>query len=245
MANILMPLPDKDFDVTEVAVPWRLLTNAGHQVIFATEQGGFAPEADALLLNPGIFKSLGAAKQAKHYYAEMLNDNAFQLPICWDQIDISTIDGLILPGGHAPGMRQYLGNKDLHQIIADFWQTKKPVGAICHGVITLARATNSDGLSVLSGMKTTSLPKYMERLAYFLTFWKLGKHYRTYPAYVEDEIKSVLTSGGQYFRGPINLGKRGSDTDHSDAFVVEDGRYISARWPGDAYLFTERFLSLL
>ena len=33
MACILIPLPDRDFDTTEVAVPWRLLTEAGHRVL--------------------------------------------------------------------------------------------------------------------------------------------------------------------------------------------------------------------
>ena len=28
----------------------------------------------------------------------------------------------------------------------------------------------------------------MERVAYFLTAWKLGGYYRTYPEYVEDEV---------------------------------------------------------
>jgi putative intracellular protease/amidase len=27
--------------------------------------------------------------------------------------------------------------------------------------------------------------------------------------------------------------------------VVVDGRYVSARWPGDAYLFAKRFIELL
>jgi len=29
------------------------------------------------------------------------------------------------------------------------------------------------------------------------------------------------------------------------AFTVQDGRYLSARWPGDAYLFARRFAELL
>lgn len=37
--RILIPLPDRDFDTTEVSVPWRLLKDAGHEVIFATERG--------------------------------------------------------------------------------------------------------------------------------------------------------------------------------------------------------------
>ena len=36
MAKILMPLPSRDFDPTESAVPWRFLTQHGHEFIFAT-----------------------------------------------------------------------------------------------------------------------------------------------------------------------------------------------------------------
>lgn len=55
MARIIIPLPDKDFDVTEVAVPWRLLTNAGHQIVFATEKSGTRPAAHPLLLTGVVF----------------------------------------------------------------------------------------------------------------------------------------------------------------------------------------------
>jgi hypothetical protein len=29
------------------------------------------------------------------------------------------------------------------------------------------------------------------------------------------------------------------------AFVVQDGNYLSARWPGDAYLFGRQFAAML
>ena len=74
------------------------------------------------------------------------------------------------------------------------------------------------------------------------TAWRLGRYYRTYPAYVEDE---VCASGAVFERGPRVLSKRGTATDDSPAFVVQDGGYVSARWPGDAYLFARRFLDLL
>jgi hypothetical protein len=38
--RVLLPIPDRDFDVTEVAVPWRILRDAGHEVVFATERAG-------------------------------------------------------------------------------------------------------------------------------------------------------------------------------------------------------------
>src|SRR5437868_2003837 len=104
--TILFPLPDHDFDVTEVAVPWRLLTRAGHQVVFATENGSI-PQADPRLLTGVLFGELGAKIQAIGFYRELELDPAFRAPIKWADIDPATVDALFLAGGHAPGMRQY------------------------------------------------------------------------------------------------------------------------------------------
>jgi putative intracellular protease/amidase len=142
-------------------------------------------------------------------------------------------------------MRPYLSSPLLQTKVAEFWQLERPVGAICHGVLVLARARDPvTGQSVIAERQTTCLPKYMERGAYYLTAWRLGRYYRTYRAYVEDEVKSALAVPSHFVRGP-RTNRRGTATDHGNAFVVEDGRYLSARWPGDAYLFAERFRSLL
>ena len=243
--DILMPLPDRDFDVTEVAVPWKLLTEAGYRVVFATEDGA-TPAADPLLLTGVLFGKLGAEPEPKAFYAELEQDPGFKAPRRWRDLDPAAFAGLFLPGGHAPGMRQYLGSADLGQLLARFWATGRPVAAICHGVLALARAIDpSTGRSVLHGKRTTCLPKYMERTAFFLTFWRRGRYYRTYPAYVEDEVRGALADAAHFERGPRNLTRRGTRDDDSAAFVVEDGRYISARWPGDSYAIAKRFIPLL
>lgn len=246
MARILMPLPERDFDVTEAAVPWHLCRSAGHQVEFCTEEGGRAAQADPRLLRGVIFGQLGAQREACAFYRELELDAEFCRPRIWD-FDFREYDGLLLPGGHAPGMRQYLGSAVLQRRVAEFFLSGKPVGAICHGVLLLARGRDPDsGLSVLHQRKTTCLCKYQERLAYLLTFWKLGRYYRTYPAYVEDEVKSFLARpAAQFRRGPISLLARDSLTNSRPAFVVEDGNYVSARWPGDAYTFARAFLARL
>jgi putative intracellular protease/amidase len=103
-------------------------------------------------------------------------------------------------------MRQYLGSAVLREQVARFWATGKPVGAICHGVLVLARTRDSDGRSILAGRRTTCLPRYMERTAYLATAWRLGRYYRTYPAYVEDEVKTALDNpASQFQRGPVTL----------------------------------------
>jgi putative intracellular protease/amidase len=245
--RILMPLPDNDFDVTEVAVPWRLITDAGHDVVFATEHAGVVPHADPHLLSGVLFGRLGAEPEPKRFYQELSESPEFRATQSWSELDVTEFDGLILPGGHAPGMRQYLGSTSLQRQVARFWSLNRPVGAICHGVLVLARTQDpTTNASVLAARNTTCLPKYMERTAYFITAWRLGRYYRTYPAYVEDEVQAALTNPKTQFRqGPHELGNRGTAADHTHAFTVTDGNYLSARWPGDAYLFAERFLELL
>lgn len=245
--RVLLPLPDRDFDVTEVAVPWRVLTASGHEVVFATERGGSPPEADPRLVTGVIFGKLGAEPEPLAFYKELCDDGAFRAPIAWGSIDPGSFDGLVLPGGHAPGMKQYLGSEALQAKVLALWKRGVPVGAICHGVLVLARTLDpSTGKSVLADLRTTCLPKYMERLAYLATFWRLGRYYRTYPAYVEDEVRAALTDPAlQFKRGPFELSRRGTATDDSPTFVVEDRHYISARWPGDAYHFARRFMAKL
>ncbi|WP_280669791.1 type 1 glutamine amidotransferase domain-containing protein [Kitasatospora sp. MAP12-44] len=241
-----MPLPDRDFDVTEVAVPWRLLTAAGHQVVFATERAGTVPAADPRLLTGVVLGKLGAAPDAKECYAQLVAAPEFRSSVAWADIDPQRYDALVLPGGHAPAMRQYLGSELLQGKVAAFWACDRPVAAICHGVLVLARAKDpATGRSLLYGRRTTCLPGYMERSAYLATAWRLGRYYRTYPAYVETEVRAALAAEGDFERGPLTLSRRGTATDDTGAFTVLDGRYLSARWPGDAYLFARRLVELL
>lgn len=242
--RVLMPVPDNDFDVTEVAVPWQLLRSAGHEVVFATERAGTVPAADPRLLTGVIFGQLGADPEPVAFYRQLEAAPEFRATIAWDDIEPAAFDGLLLPGGHAPGMRQYLGSVALQRKVREFWALQRPVGAICHGVLVLARTRDEHGTPVLHDRTTTCLPKFMERSAYLATAWRLGRYYRTYPAYVQDEVTAALAAPNQFQRGPRTL-TRGTATDDGPAFVVQDGNYVSARWPGDAYLFADRFRTLL
>jgi putative intracellular protease/amidase len=215
---------------------WR---EAGHEVVFATETGA-TPACDPLLITGVVFGKLGARGDAIALYREMEQSPEFTAPRTWADCRVDQFDALFLAGGHAPGMRQYLGSEIVQQLTAAFFATDKPIAAICHGVLVAARSKRSDGTSVLHGKKTTCLPKYMERSAYLATFWRRGRYYRTYPDYVEDEVRAALATPDDFVRGPRELSKRGSREDDTHAFVVEDGRYVSARWPGDAFLIAKK-----
>lgn len=241
--RVLLPLADRDFDPTEAAVPWRELRDAGHEVVVATEAGA-VPACDPRALAGIVFGRFGASAQARALYAELERAPEFRAPARWADLEPERFDGLLLPGGHAPGMRRYLGSPLLQEKVAAFWRLGRPVGAICHGVLVLARARDEGGRSLIARRHTTCLPGYLERIARLGTFW-LGDYARTSPTYVEDEVRGALEDPArQLERGPLIVA-RGTATRDRGAFVVVDGNYVSGRWLGDAYLFARTFRRLL
>src|SRR6516225_6458839 len=120
--------------------------------------------------------------------AAPMQSDAFQRPISYGEIRAADFDALVLTGGHAPGMRVYLGSGVLQSAVADFFAQEKPVGAICHGVLLAPRSSLHPGRSVLYGKKTTALTKQMDLLAWGLTRSYLGDFERILQTTVEDEV---------------------------------------------------------
>ncbi|GGM74479.1 hypothetical protein GCM10012275_51480 [Longimycelium tulufanense] len=242
--RVLIPLPDRDFDVTEVSVPWHVLTRTGHEVVFATERGT-AASPDPLLVS-GLSARLLVAPEVREIHRELSRAPEYTKPIAWDDIVPEHYDGLLLPGGFTPGVRQYVEGTVLRRKVAQYWALNRPVGAICHGVLLLARTIDpATGRSVIAGKRTTCLPKHMERGGYLLlTPWRRIPHFQTYRVCEQDEVASVLNDPAQLALGPL-LPRRGQASDERRGFVVQDGKYLSARYPGDAYLFALRFEQML
>ncbi len=245
---VLIATSTTDFDPTEVAVPWKILRDAGIEVRFATDTG-LAGMADGRMLHGkgfGILKNLLIAeKPARDAYAEMLQDTAFRNPMDYDDIVVEDFEGLLLPGGHSKGVIPYLESRVLQGAIVEFFARDLPVGAICHGVVAACRAIDpATEKSVLYGRKTTALLRRQERLAYQVTRFNLGRYYLTYPETVEDEVTRSLCSPDDFQQGPLPV-LRDDPDNLSRGFTVRDGNYLSARWPGDVYRFATEFLSML
>jgi protease I len=241
MPRVVIPLPSTDFDPTEAAVPWMILNAKNIDVVFATPDAKPA-KADPIVLTGvdfGIWSPiLRAGKTACDAYEDMRQSRSFTHPIRWDDIDQMSFDGIILPGGHAPGMKVFLESTTLQKVVADFFQHSKIVGAICHGVVLVARSTDASGRSLLNDRRATALLRSQELVAWGLTCLWLGNYYRTYNETVQAEVSRHLGNTGHFESGPIPL-RRDSVHDLDSGFVVEDGNLITARWPGDAHRFGE------
>lgn len=246
--RVLIPLPARDFDPTESAVPWKVITQAGHQVVFATPDGTPGEADDRMLTGRGLGPwrwLLPAHAAAKAWYGEMSESPEFRGPVRWEDAGESDFDGLVLAGGHAQGMKPYLESAALQRLAVAFFAADKPVGAICHGVLVLARAVDpSTSKSVLNGRRGTALLRSMELSAWALTGLWLGSYYRTYPRTVQDEVCEAHGKAGTFESGPSSLA-RDSLERLDRGFIVQDGNYVSGRWPGDAHRFATEFVRLL
>ena len=255
MATVLVPLPRRDFDPTEAGVPWRVLTEAGHAFVFATPDAAPA-QADQRMLTGSdlglLAPMLRAQSSAVADHDRMVQSAAYRSPIAWSAIAeglaAGRFDALLLPGGHAPGMREYLESTELQSGVAAFFERDLPVAAICHGTVLAARSRvaggEGAGRSVLYGRRTTGLTRQLEMLAWRLTRHRLGGYYRTYPQTVQDEVAAALRSTTDFLVGPPAL-LRDSDRLRRVGFTVRDGRYLSARWPGDAHRFAHELAGML
>jgi putative intracellular protease/amidase len=275
VATVLIPIPDLDFDPTEVAVSWQVLTSRGHTVVFSTESGRGAVADDLMVTGRGldfwsrapglgrvvvVGRLLRANGDARAAYARMMASTEYRQPVAWAEASLEGVDGLLLPGGHrARGMRSYLESDVLQRLVVDAFTGGRVVAAICHGVLLAARSVDpATGRSVLYGRKTTALTWELERRAWRVArvtrFWD-PDYYRTYteqpgdPAgymSVEAEVTRALEDPGDFrnvvegsadWRTKTSGTARDTATDARPAFVVDDGTYISARWPGDAHTF--------
>ena len=195
---------------------------------------------------------LRAQSNAVADHDRMAQSTGYCTPLAWSDVasgvEAGIFDAVLLPGGHAPGMREYLESTLLQEAVTAFFRRDLPVAAICHGTVLAARsrATSGDnaGRSVLYGRRTTGLTRQLEMLAWRLTRHRLGDYYRTYPQTVQDEVSAALRSPLDFLTGTPAL-LRDSDRLQRVGFTVRDGRYLSARWPGDAHRFAHELVAML
>ncbi len=232
---ILMPLPDYGFDPAEAAIPWKACSSRGWQVVFSTETGSI-PQCDINKLSGPLPGLLTASHNARAAYQQMSHAATYQHPVPYLDIVPTEFDGLLLPGGDALPMRQYLESKILQSKVMQFWRLKKLIGAICHGVLVLARTHNPQtGRSILYGHKVTAPPKTLDRLAYQFDEWLLKRGYIMYPQCVADEVRGCLEHPADLAEGP------GFFT----PFAISDDNLLTARTYFDAERFGERFAQMM
>lgn len=219
-------MSDYGHDPTETAIPYRAFKSAGFSITFLTETGK-SPICDSRMLQGISGALLGANKDAKIAYEEMLQDGSHKYPKTWskggsDQVDdLQKYNLVFLPGGHDKGVRQVIESPIVQKMLVDYWPhtlrsktnlrtptSRKTIAAICHGVLCLARAQDGNtGNSLLRDVQCTALPHTMEQSIYYATSPFLGDYYKTYGASsksVQQEVEACMEKPRSQWRHSLS-----------------------------------------
>jgi len=134
MARVLL-LAGDFVETLEVFVPFQVMTMAGCEVL-AVCPGKKSGETVATAVHD--FEGFQT-------YTEKRGHN-FALTADFARVDVEKCNGLYIPGGRAP---EYLRtNPKVLALVKHFFDKKKPVGMICHGVQLLTAAGVCKGRSM-------------------------------------------------------------------------------------------------
>lgn len=258
--RILIIVPQKGFDPSECAIPYAVLTsklpnnnnnnhtnNVKYEFTVAVPDPSKPAHCDPIMIDGVglyLFKwSMRADQNGRDSYKALEDSKLLDPPNTISYEDalarVDSFDGLLLPGGHCPDMIPYLESKVAQEITATFAKNsngKKPIAAVCHGVVLAARA------GILKDKRVTALEWWQEGLAHNLTRAWMGGYYKTY---ADRTVQSEVTAACKEFvKGPKGFGR--DDLEHlSTGFFVRDGNILTARWPGDVHAFAMEFHKML
>ncbi|KLO64247.1 thiamine biosynthesis protein ThiJ [Dermacoccus sp. PE3] len=142
------------FWAEELLAPYRLFTEAGDTVEFATP-GGVAPVADEASLAPEM-------NDGNDVRPELDAIDALKQPLNLSDVALDDYDAVFYPGGHGP-MEDLAVDATSGKLIADTLAAGKPVAIVCHGPAALLPARDENGDPVVKGRKLTALSNEEER----------------------------------------------------------------------------------
>lgn len=203
------------FWVEEFAAPYYAFVDAGAEVTLASVKGGQPP------IDPNSAAPDAATDATKRFdqdsAAQTLMANTKPLA----DVKASDYDAVFYPGGHGP-LWDLVDNQDSINLIEQFLNSDKPVGAVCHASAVLLNAKNAAGKSVVFDKKVTGFSN-SEEDAVQLT--------NVVPLLVEDEL---IKQGGQYQK-----------TDDWGELAIEDGLLITGQNPASSELAAKKLLTKL
>jgi putative intracellular protease/amidase len=202
------------FWLEEFAAPYYVFTDAGAEVTLASPKGGQAP------IDP---KSDDPANQTEAM-TRFKNDPATQKVLAntvkLADVSASDYDTVFYSGGHGP-MWDLVDNRTSIDLIEAFYNSGKPVAAVCHAPAVFHKVIYQ-GQPIVKGKRVTGFTNTEEE-AVQLT--------KVVPFLVEDELKRL----GGFFE----------KTDDWLPFAVVDGRLVTGQNPASSTAGATELLRLL
>ncbi len=201
------------FWLEEFAAPYFVFTDAGVQLTLATPKGGqppIDPKSDLPENQTGAmarFKKDPSAQAALSQTVEL------------SHVKAEDFDTIFYVGGHGP-MWDLVDNPVSIALIESFYNSGKPVAAVCHSPAVFHRVTYN-GEPLVKGKRVTGFTNG-EEAAVGLT--------HVVPFLVEDELKRV---GALYEKAP-----------DWESYAVVDGRLITGQNPASSTAAAQALLNV-
>ncbi|MFJ8022320.1 type 1 glutamine amidotransferase domain-containing protein [Streptomyces sp. NPDC096311] len=201
----------------EFAMPYKKITEAGHEVVVATP-GGVIPNVDMMSLRPSM---TGGEDVALELEAIIRSAEAMRRPLKLSDVRLEDYDAVYLPGGHGP-MADLAFDADVGRLLTAQLASGRPLFIVCHGPAAML-ATRIHGESPFKGYRVTGFTNDEEEgvgLAPRAT-WLL-----------ETDLKEKV--GVDYSRGPI-----------WEPYMVEDRNLVTGQNPSSATVLADRLLEII
>jgi len=191
------------FWLEEFAAPYFVFRDAGAQITLASPKGG----------QPPIDPKSDSPENQTPAMARFRQDSAAQKALSQtsklSEMNSKDFDAVFYPGGHGP-MWDLVDDPISIALIESFYNSGKPVAAVCHAPAVLHRV-QYEGAPIVKGKRVTGFTNGEEE-AVHLT--------HVVPFLVEDELKRL---GGLY--------EKAADW---ESFVIVDGRLVTGQNPASS-----------
>jgi putative intracellular protease/amidase len=202
------------FWLEEFAAPYYTFLDAGAAVTLASPKGGQPP------IDPKSDTPEGQTDFTRRFKRDTAAQAALATTLKLSDIKATDHDAVFYPGGHGP-LWDLSEDPQSIALIEAFYNTGKPVGAVCHAPAVL-HLVKVRGEPIVKGKRVTGFTN-SEEAAVQLT--------KVVPFLVEDELKRL---GGRY--------EKAADW---QSFVITDGKLVTGQNPASSKAGAESLLKLL
>ncbi|MDB6026157.1 MAG: ThiJ/PfpI domain protein [Verrucomicrobiales bacterium] len=202
------------FWLEEFAAPYFVFRDAGVELTLASPKGGQPP------IDPKSDLKENQTSAMERFKQDQEAQRALSRTARLADMRADDFDTIFYVGGHGP-MWDLVDNPDSIALIESFYNSGKPVAAVCHSPAVFHRVTYQ-GVPLVKGKRVTGFTNG-EEAAVHLT--------DVVPFLVEDELKRI---GGRYEKAP-----------DWESFAVVDGRLVTGQNPASSTAAAHALLELV
>jgi putative intracellular protease/amidase len=200
----------------EFANPYKILTDAGHEVVVATPHG-VTPNVDMMSLRPEMVGGIDGALELE---AIIRSAETMRRPLKLSDVRLEDYDAVYLPGGHGP-MSDLALDADCGRLLTAQLASGNPLFIVCHGPAALL-STRIHGVSPFKGYRITGFTNDEEEAVGVAAIA---------PWLLETDLKEKV--GVEFSRGPI-----------WEPYMVEDRNLVTGQNPHSAAVLANRMLEI-